>query len=385
MFSEHAGQSPDVFVPPEYTMKEIYDNIPAHCLQPNTWLSLFYILRDYFFVLILVSIATQIPNVPYPYLRSTAWFAYAFVQGLVFTGLWELAHECGHGALSKSKAFNNTCGLIIHSILLVPYYSWKITHSTHHKTTNNLDKDIAFVPTIKEAYQADRETHSKAWDYIEDMPIIAIIHLFFHQIIAWPIYLTINNFALERMAKVPWWKRSHFYVGGDGPNFRPESTREILISDLGIGAMVLVLWGLVRVFGAWNVMLFYGFPWMWTNHWILTITYLQHTDTSIPYYPNKTWTFLRGAASTVDRDFGFIGRVIFHGAIETHVMHHHVSRIPFYHATEATAAVRKVMGSHYKYDFKTPYMWAFWRNHRECVYVEETQKNSQIYFFAKTE
>lgn len=117
----------------------------------------------------------------------------------------------------------------------------------------------------------------------------------------------------------------------------------------------------------------------------MTITYLQHTDVSIPYYPNETWTFLRGAASAVDRDFGFIGRVIFHGAIETHVMHHHVSRIPFYHATEATAAVKKVMGHHYQSDFKTPYMWAFWENHRKCKYVEETEKNSQIYFFAKNE
>ncbi|KAE8441529.1 hypothetical protein EG329_004875 [Mollisiaceae sp. DMI_Dod_QoI] len=304
--SEQAGR-PAAFEPPEYTMKEIYDNIPPHCLQPNTLVSLYYILRDYFFVLVLVSVATQIPNISYPYLRSLAWATYAFLQGLVFTGLWELAHECGHGALSKSKAFNNTCGLIIHSLLLVPYYSWKITHSTHHKTTNNLDKDIAFVPTIKEAYQAARESHSKAWDYIEDMPLVALIHLFFHH---------------------------------------------------GCGLIT-------------------GF--------VCLPLKLNEAYSSIPYYPTKTWTFLRGAASTVDRDFGFIGRVIFHGAIETHVMHHHVSRIPFYHAIEATAAVRKVMGSHYQSDFKTPYIWAFWKNYRTCKFVEETEQSSQIYFFPKTE
>jgi omega-6 fatty acid desaturase (delta-12 desaturase) len=42
----------------------------------------------------------------------------------------------------------------------------------------------------------------------------------------------------------------------------------------------------------------------------------------LPYYPSRTWSFLRGAGSTVDRDFGFIGHNIFHGAVECHVLHH---------------------------------------------------------------
>lgn len=65
-------------------------------------------------------------------------------------------------------------------------------------------------------------------------------------------------------------------------------------------------------------------------------------------------------------------------------MHHHVSRIPFYYAAEATEAVRKVMGTHYQSDFKTPYLWAFWKNYRTCRFVVETEKASEIYFFAKT-
>jgi omega-6 fatty acid desaturase (delta-12 desaturase) len=118
---------------------------------------------------------------------------------------------------------------------------------------------------------------------------------------------------------------------------------------------------------------------------IVTITYLQHTDTALPYYSSKTWSFLRGAASTVDRDFGFIGRHIFHGAIETHVLHHHSSRIPFYHAAEASRAIRSVMGTHYQSDFKTPYLWAFWKNYRQCQFVEEKDANSDVFFFAKSD
>jgi len=393
-----------VFTPPTYTMKEIYEAIPPHCLQPDTSISLFYILRDIFYVTALVSITTFIPLIPHPHIRPLAWVAYTFLQGLVFTGLWELAHEAGHGALSKSKTFNNAAGLLIHSFLLVPFHSWRITHSTHHKNTNNLDKDIAFVPSIVSDYEAEHEGRSKVWEYIEDMPLVALTHLFFHQLIAFPLYLTINNLALERMRKARWWRRSHFYFGGHGPNFKAEHYKDVLISDLGIAIAVAGLYALGKQLGAWNVMLFYGFPYLWTNHWIrkfsfkgrengirtdnddsVTITFLQHTDFSIPYYPTNTWTFLRGAASTVDRDFGFIGRHLFHGAIEGHVMHHHVSRIPFYYAAEATQAVRKVMGTHYQSDFKTPYLWAFWKNYRTCRHVVETEKASNIYFFAKTE
>jgi fatty acid desaturase len=261
--------------PPGYTMKEIYDAIPPHCFRPNTLLSLGYVLRDFAFVATLALAATQIPGIPFPHLRHLAWFTYFFLQGLVFTGLWELAHECGHGALSKSKTFNHTVGLIIHSFLLVPFHSWRITHSQHHKSTNNLDRDIAFVPTLKEDFEKERATHSKAWELVEDTPVVALTTLFFHQLIAWPIYMTINNFAIERMAAAPWWKRSHFYLGGDGPNFKPENTKDVLISDIGIALAATGLWLAVKWFGAWNVMLFYGFPYLWTNHWIRMLSFLS--------------------------------------------------------------------------------------------------------------
>ncbi|TVY80997.1 Delta(12) fatty acid desaturase [Lachnellula suecica] len=292
------------------------------------------------------------------------------------------------GALSKHKWFNHTVGLVIHSMLLVPFHSWRFTHSQHHKTTNNVDKDIAFVPDTKEIYMKAHENRKPDlfftyWELVEDTPIVALITLFFHQLIAWPIYLTLNNFALPRMNVFPWWKRSHFYFGGDGPNFKPSNRDDIILSDFGIAVVAAGIWASIRCFGFEKVFLFYGAPWLWTNHWILAITYLQHTDSVLPYYSTSTWNFLRGAASTVDRDFGFIGRHFLHGAISTHVLHHHVSRIPFYHAVEASQAIEKVMGSHYQSDLKTPFMWAFWKNYTTCRYVEEKDVGSQVYFFAQ--
>lgn len=83
---------------------------------------------------------------------------------------------------------------------------------------------------------------------------------------------------------------------------------------------------------------------------IAAITYLQHTDPAVEYYDSTTWTFKRGAAATVDRDLGFIDRHFFYHAAETHVLHHHFTEIPFYHAKEATAAIRLILGTQYKHD-----------------------------------
>jgi len=106
------------------------------------------------------------------------------------------------------------------------------------------------------------------WDLVEDTPIVALITLFFHQLIAWPIYLTINNFALPRMRVFAWWKRSHFYFGGDGPNFKASNQADVMLSDVGIALVVAGLWAGISKFGFEKVFLVYGAPWLWTNHWI---------------------------------------------------------------------------------------------------------------------
>lgn len=92
----------------------------------------------------------------------------------------------------------------------------------------------------------------------------------------------------------------------------------------------------------------------------------------MPHYNNKTWTFARGATATIDRDLGFIDTHLFHDIIGTHVCHHLVSTIPFYHAGEASEHIKKVMGTHYRADVKTGFWQAYWNAQRSCKFVEET-------------
>lgn len=70
------------------------------------------------------------------------------------------------------------------------------------------------------------------------------------------------------------------------------------------------------------------------------------------------------------------GRHFLHGIIETHVLHHYVSTIPFYNADEATDAIRPVMGQHYRSDTEggpVGFMKAMWRSIRWCQWVEPSE------------
>lgn len=57
-------------------------------------------------------------------------------------------------------------------------------------------------------------------------------------------------------------------------------------------------------------------PYLVMNHFLVGITFLQHTDPLVPHYSNETWTFAKGALATIDRNsMGFIGPWMFHGIV----------------------------------------------------------------------
>ena len=64
-------------------------------------------------------ITPEFLNLPNPYLYTAArvalWTLYGFIAGLFGTGLWVIAHECGHQAFSESKFINNLVGWVLHS------------------------------------------------------------------------------------------------------------------------------------------------------------------------------------------------------------------------------------------------------------------------------
>lgn len=254
-------------------MKAIRDAIPAHCFKPNAFVSLSYISRDIACVAALASAATYIPLLDATLLRWALWSIYGFIQGLFFTSVWILAHENGHGALFSQSILNHVFGFTLHSLLFVPFYSWQISHARHHRYTNHMEKDTAFVPSREGQERVKvQEAVENFFRLAEDTPALSLLALFGHQVVGWPLYLIFEITAGTRSSpapnekKIPAFTRSHFdpwsgiYTRSQAPF--------ILLSDLGLIATVTGLYFLSKSIGSSTTALLYVLPYLWVNHWI---------------------------------------------------------------------------------------------------------------------
>lgn len=113
---------------PQFTLGTIRKAIPAHCWQRSLVKSFTYLMTDVLVCSALFYAATWIdhPAVPRWLAWLVLWPMYWFWQGAFGTGIWVIAHECGHGAFSDYEWVNDSVGLVFHSLLLVPYYSWYV-------------------------------------------------------------------------------------------------------------------------------------------------------------------------------------------------------------------------------------------------------------------
>lgn len=354
------------FEVPDYSIKDILGAIPAHCYDRRLTTSFYYVFRDIASMVVTGAIANYfIPQVGSPLLRGLLWAMYTVILSLEYTGQWVMAHECGHQAFSKYGWVNDTVGWVLHSYLMVPYFSWKFSHGKHHKATGHLTRDMVFVPPSKEEFVESRGV-SNFSELVEEAPLYTLYTLLAQQFGGWWMYLATNvtGQKYENRSKLA---TNHFVP--TSPLFEKKDYWYIVLSDIGVLAQAAVVYMWYTKFGAWNVFINWFVPYIFTNHWLVFITYLQHTDSELPHYEADQWNFAKGAAATIDREFGFVGQHMLHDIIETHVLHHYCSRIPFYNAREATEAIKKVMGKHYKHSDEN--MWiSLWKSARECQFVE---------------
>lgn len=269
------------FKVPDFTIKDIRDAIPKHCYERSYVRSMSYVFRD------MALLATTFyiwhnyvtPEViPSKAVRVVLWGLYSFLQGLFGTGLWVLAHECGHGAFSPSQRFNNIVGWVLHSSLLVPYFSWQMSHSKHHKATGNMERDMVFVPRTREqqATRIGKLAHELA-ELTEETPIYTLIHLLGQQLIGWPNYLMTNvtghNYHERQREGRGKGKKNGF--GGGVNHFDPRSPLYenkdawlVVMSDVGIAITGTALFFLGQRFGWSNMAVWYFLPYLWVNHWL---------------------------------------------------------------------------------------------------------------------
>ncbi|KAJ3552877.1 hypothetical protein NM688_g3921 [Phlebia brevispora] len=372
------------FTPMSWTLNEIRAAIPAHLFTRDTRRGLTYLARDIVMAAIAFALARCIDplcatlrianafGAPLAEtLRISLWAVYWWFQGLILTGIWVIGHECGHGAFSANKVVCNVIGFITHTFLWTPYFSWKIGHHRHHRNHASMERDEVYVPKTREDLGIPEERAGIKIDYDEyfgDTPIYTLFMLVMQQLLAYPAYLLFN---VSGQKNYPAWT-NHF-----NPNsilFTKSQRNAVLLSNLGIAAMIFLVKRACTLWGTVAVIKYYGIPWLCVTHWFIMITYLHHTAPNLPHYRDGAWNFQRGAASTVDRDFlGWMGRFFLHDVAHFHVVHHFFPKMPFYHGEEATQHLRRFIGEHYHFSDE-PAFQALWESYNECQFVENTGK-----------
>ncbi len=86
------------------------------------------------------------------YLFTTGWLSlapamllYAVATYMSYTPLHEAAHGNIHGGHDRLQWLNNLCGYLVAPLIMVPFSTHKVEHFTHHRYTNQPDKDPDYV------------------------------------------------------------------------------------------------------------------------------------------------------------------------------------------------------------------------------------------------
>ena len=348
------------------SFKEFQDVIPEQYLKIRTSTSLRYLLQS-----VLIQFAVIIIGLLIPFTTKMIpiWIMYAFLSGTTAMGFWVIAHECGHGGFSTNKTLETFIGYLLHSLLLVPYFSWQRSHAIHHRFTNNVTNGETHVPLVingngfSEKKGGEKEM---AFSNLLGRRNYGILQLVLHLIFGWPAYLltgstgglkygTSNHFwPIKPFSKVLW------------PSVW---AKKVWISDIGIVVTILGLIFLISNYGIFPILGMYVGPLLVVNSWLVIYTWLHHTDSDVPHLSNSEFSFMRGAFLSVDRPYGAILNFLHHNIGSSHVVHHVCPTIPHYHAKEVTKIIKRNFKKAYLYN-PDPIHKALWNVACNCVAVK---------------
>ncbi|EQC33059.1 hypothetical protein SDRG_09578 [Saprolegnia diclina VS20] len=291
------------------TLTELKHSIPNACFESNLGLSLYYTVRAIFNASASAALLYAARSTPFiadnVLLHALACATYIYVQGVIFWGFFTVGHDCGHSAFSRYHSVNFIIGCIMHSAILTPFESWRVTHRHHHKNTGNIDKDEIFYPhrSVKDLQDV------RQWVYTLGG--------------AWFVYLKVG-YAPRTMSHFDPW---------DPLLLRRASA---VIVSLGVWAAFFAAYAYLTYSLGFAVMgLYYYAPLFVFASFLVITTFLHHNDEATPWYGDSEWTYVKGNLSSVDRSYGtFVDNLSHH--IGTHQVHHLFPIIPHYKLNEAT-------------------------------------------------
>ena len=348
---------------------EVKAVIPSECFERKLSRSVPYAVFS-----VALTIATGIlawQFIPLTWAWTPAWLLYAYVNGTIAVGVWVIAHECGHRAFAKTPRVQDVVGYTLHSALLVPYFSWQRSHAIHHGKTNHLTEGETHVPKRNTTRRGARALAARRKIGPNTHGVLTVASRLG---IGWPLYLMFGfTGGAERGVTNHFWPSRPFSQA----LFPDRWKRKVRWSSVGVLATLslLVWWAITG--SAMHMLALYAGPYLIVNGWLVTYTWLQHTDADVPHYGDDDWSFVRGAFCSVDRPYGPVADFLHHRIGTTHVAHHLDAKIPHYHARQVTEAVRDAFPHLYRYN-PTPIRRALWAVAKNCHVVAETADGWQF-------
>jgi len=355
------------------SIREFRDAIPEHYFKCNTQTSFKYLLQSVLIQFLVVAIGLSIP---FTAKMIPIWIIYSLISGTTAMGFWVIAHECGHGAFSKNKTLETITGYILHSLLLVPYFSWQRSHAVHHRFTNNVTNGETHVPlVIKGNGLTEKVGGEKELRFSNSIgkKNYGILQLFLHLILGWPSYLLTGS-----TGGIKYGISNHFWPIKPFSNTLWPSiwTKKVWISDIGVGLTLLGIIYFSFNYGLFPVIAMYIGPLLVVNSWLVVYTWLHHTDSDVPHLSNTEFSFMRGAFLSIDRPYGKILNFLHHNIGSSHVVHHVCPTIPHYYAKKATVLIKKSFKKAYLFN-PDPIPKALWNIACNCVAVKSDIKEGR--------
>jgi len=147
--------------------------------------------------------------------------------------------------------------------------------------------------------------------------------------------------------------------------------RKSLQIIISVGCNIILLVYLFWRYDFWTLIDRFWIPWYCYSIWFGVMIITQHTGVKGTYFRAEGWTWEHGVLSTYDRNYGWLMNWLMHYN-NLHLTHHLFPKIPHYHLPEATAAIKKVLGTYYLSDGR--WFWEFvCESIYDCVIEDESE------------
>jgi acyl-lipid omega-3 desaturase len=311
------------------TLGEIRKLLPKSVFQVSTKTSLAYFAVDMAAVIASMTflhsvvVSDAYHQLPLP-LQAVVVAPLQVLTGSAMWAVWCIGHDAGHATVSKHSMYgrhiNRMVGELAHSVVcLTPFVPWQKSHLQHHLNHNHLTND-----------------YSHQWFLREEA----------HHLDGW-IQL---SYQTRNMLQLPWLYLVYLLLGiPDGGHvyfygrlWEQETIKEKQNAAISVVVSVVTATSLWASMGTADFVVVCLVPWLVLSVWLFMVTYLQHHSDDGRLYTDSTWTFVKGALETVDRDYGHFTNSLSHEMMSGHVVHHlFFTRVPHYHLKEATTALKQ--------------------------------------------